>query len=111
MKVGLKKKKKRWEGCLLEVISHNQAVAVVTGGISLPLCLITVCLSAPRGLKKNLNTTTAPKPSELAPQLYLEVIKWTRCTLTGISETKNDSFLCSLLFAFLSALDPVCHFY
>lgn len=47
-----KKERKRGEGCLLEVISHNQAVAVVTGGISLPLCLITVCLSAPKGLKK-----------------------------------------------------------
>lgn len=30
--------------CLLEVISHNHAVAVAIGGISLPLLLITVCL-------------------------------------------------------------------
>lgn len=30
--------------CLLEVISHNHAVAVAIGGISLPSRLITVCL-------------------------------------------------------------------
>lgn len=49
-----------WGNCLLEVISHNHAVAVAIGGISLPSLLITVCLWAPKGLE-NLNISTGLK--------------------------------------------------